>query len=194
MGKKLKKMQQSSMKKNSEVFARLNDTVSSKNLIACYQILVKLFNNIVQKPGEQKFRTIKSTNPKIAATVFSVNGVEEILHNLGFVFENGDYVFGGNNVADIGNTVLVLEARLSMLTAPTSTADPEILKKNNEMLAQQKARDDEIRKAQEAKFGAARIDKEPHLRDKPLQESVGNQLAFGRKDITVEFKSQSRGG
>ena len=116
------------MKKNGEVFARLNDTVSSQDLIACYQMLVKLFNNIVQEPGEQKFRTIKSTNPKVASTVLSCKGVEEILHNLEFVFENGDYIFRGYNVTDIGNTVLVLEARLSMLTAPVSTAHPELQK------------------------------------------------------------------
>ena len=37
------------------------------------------------------------------------------------VFENGDYIYRGNDVQDIANTVLVLEARLSMLTAPVST-------------------------------------------------------------------------
>merc|ERR1711941_247681 len=120
MGKVNLKMQQSSMKKNSEIFARLGEKTPSQNLIACYQILVKLFGNIANKPGEQKFRTIKTTNPKIASTVFSVNGIEEILHNLGFVIENGDYVFRGENVTDIANTVVVLEARLSMLTAPVS--------------------------------------------------------------------------
>ena len=62
-----------------------------------------LINKIIK--NNLLFRTIKSTKPKIAATVFSVNGIEEILQNLGFVCENGDYVYRGNDVSDIGHAI-----------------------------------------------------------------------------------------
>merc|ERR1712013_573669 len=109
-------------------------------------------------------------------------GVEQILENLGFVLVDGtDYVFNGNDTSNLQKTLILLEAKMMQLNAPVSTADPEILKRNNEELARKQARDEELRKQNEAKFKGSRQDKEAQLRDQPLTDSVGNKLQFGMK-------------
>ena len=49
-------------------------------------LLIRLVNNIVTKPGEEKFRRIKKTNAKIQSTLFGLKGsIDLLLTIMGFV-------------------------------------------------------------------------------------------------------------
>eukprot|EP00929_Paragymnodinium_shiwhaense_P118087 TRINITY_DN8976_c0_g1_i2.p1 TRINITY_DN8976_c0_g1~~TRINITY_DN8976_c0_g1_i2.p1 ORF type:complete len:187 (-),score=68.38 TRINITY_DN8976_c0_g1_i2:473-1033(-) len=48
------------------------------------EILDKLIRNVVRNPTEEKFRTIKLGNPKIAAAITNVPGAVEVLQEMGF--------------------------------------------------------------------------------------------------------------
>jgi len=56
---------------------------------------------------------------------------------------NSEYVYNGSETSNFAKTLILLEAKLMQLNAPTSTADPEIMKRNNEMLAKQKANEEQ---------------------------------------------------
>jgi hypothetical protein len=58
----------------------------------CLEILDKLIRNIVRNPKEEKFRTIKLQNPKIAAAITNVPGAVEILTEMGFKSEGENMV------------------------------------------------------------------------------------------------------
>ena len=56
-----------------------------KKLLAAVDLLLKLTGNIVKSPTESKFRTIRSTIPKIQSTLFAMKGgVPELVEALGF--------------------------------------------------------------------------------------------------------------
>jgi len=148
------------IKKNNEVFKDLDLNTPKGALNTCFSLLQKLITNIVNKPTEQKFRTIKTTNPKLMSSVFNVLGIEIILTNLGFALESGDYVFKGNDTKNLSKTLILLDAKLMQLNAPVSTGDPEILKRNNEMLMKKKANEEEQRRNYEAMAKGNKADKE----------------------------------
>jgi len=152
--------------------------------------------NITGQPHQQKFRTIKTTNPKLASSVFNVKGIEQILMNLGFSQEGTDYVLRGDNtLPDLQKTLILLEGKLSILNAPAATGDQELIKKNQALLAQKQAAEEEMRKLQAERAKANRIDKAAELRDRPPTDSVANELKFGANICKVEFKSSGgRGG
>ncbi len=47
--------------------------------------MLKLLNNILKNPREEKFRMIKKTNAAIQSKLLSVKGVPELLEALGFI-------------------------------------------------------------------------------------------------------------
>eukprot|EP00406_Dinophysis_acuminata_P002419 CAMPEP_0179229098 /NCGR_PEP_ID=MMETSP0797-20121207/10160_1 /TAXON_ID=47934 /ORGANISM="Dinophysis acuminata, Strain DAEP01" /LENGTH=126 /DNA_ID=CAMNT_0020936159 /DNA_START=101 /DNA_END=477 /DNA_ORIENTATION=- len=53
------------------------------------ELIDKLTRNVVRNPGEEKFRRIKLTNPKIAATITDVPGAVDLLKEMGWV-EDGE--------------------------------------------------------------------------------------------------------
>lgn len=58
------------------------------SIIAGFDILNKLINNILKNPTEEKFRVLKKTNKTIQAKVMALqppNKVEELLSNLGYI-------------------------------------------------------------------------------------------------------------
>ena len=66
---------------------QLHSIVSSndaKKTLDGLEILLKLLQNIVSKPTEDKYRQIKGTIPKIASTLFALTGVNFLLLHLNF--------------------------------------------------------------------------------------------------------------
>ena len=59
---------------------------------------MRLLNNVITKPTEQKFRTIKSSIPKIQNTIFSLDGgISELILALGFMQTDAEhFVFTGD--------------------------------------------------------------------------------------------------
>mmetsp|Transcript_17155 Transcript_17155/g.36854 ORF Transcript_17155/g.36854 Transcript_17155/m.36854 type:complete len:185 (-) Transcript_17155:175-729(-) len=51
------------------------------------ELVEKLTRNVVRNPGEEKYRTIKLTNPKIAATIAEAPGMVPIMQEMGWIQE-----------------------------------------------------------------------------------------------------------
>eukprot|EP00933_Yihiella_yeosuensis_P058069 TRINITY_DN5828_c1_g1_i1.p1 TRINITY_DN5828_c1_g1~~TRINITY_DN5828_c1_g1_i1.p1 ORF type:complete len:201 (+),score=53.94 TRINITY_DN5828_c1_g1_i1:94-696(+) len=50
----------------------------------CYVTLLKLLNNIVEHPAEEKFRHLKTTNATLRSKVFDIPGATDFLESIGF--------------------------------------------------------------------------------------------------------------
>mmetsp|Transcript_39055 Transcript_39055/g.107603 ORF Transcript_39055/g.107603 Transcript_39055/m.107603 type:complete len:171 (-) Transcript_39055:84-596(-) len=59
---------------------------------ACYSVLLKLLQNLVQNPEEPKFRTVKRGNAAIKAKVLDCPGGADVLLRAGFVEGPETYV------------------------------------------------------------------------------------------------------
>ena len=59
------------------------NTADERKALAAVELLVELTSNITNSPTEAKFRTIRSTTPKIAATIFALPGAPDELAHLG---------------------------------------------------------------------------------------------------------------
>merc|ERR550532_2266796 len=59
----------------------------------CYLTMMKLLDNIISHPGEEKFRRLKTSNAALRAKVFDVPGALEFLQAAGF-----SEVAGGDGV------------------------------------------------------------------------------------------------
>jgi len=64
------------------------------------QLLLRLIDNIVKKPTETKYRTVKSTIPKIQGTVFSLGvRVPALLLAFGFTQTDAEhFVYEGEDL------------------------------------------------------------------------------------------------
>jgi len=80
------------------------------------------------------------------------------------------------------------------LTAAESTANPEVLKRNQEALEEKRLRDNEIRKKA---WVQAELDRKERAYDdklNPPKDSVGKELKFGANMVKFEPPAQARGG
>lgn len=66
-------------------------------MIAAFDLVLKLTHNILKAPTESKFRTIRSTIPKIQKTLFNLPTAGAILIDLGFTQVDAEhYTFIGD--------------------------------------------------------------------------------------------------
>eukprot|EP00756_Hemistasia_phaeocysticola_P046605 Hpha_TRINITY_DN2039_c0_g1::TRINITY_DN2039_c0_g1_i1::g.82888::m.82888 len=59
------------------------------DFVAAVEILLKLIDNILQHPTEQKFRRIRPQNATISGKVLSVKGMKEVIEHLGWAEAEG---------------------------------------------------------------------------------------------------------
>ena len=81
----------------------------------CFKTLKILLSNILKNPNEDKFKTIKLSNPNIHERIGKISIALKLLEELGFV-KNDEVMTVGNIDTDLFNkTVGYLEAELSQL-------------------------------------------------------------------------------
>ena len=74
------------------------------------EILLKLLQNIVSKPNEDKYRQIKGTIPKIASTLFTLAGANFLLLNMNFEeIEPSVYIYLDADVALLHNATELIQ-------------------------------------------------------------------------------------
>ena len=75
------------------------NTADERKALAAVELLVELTSNITNSPTEAKFRTIRSTTPKIAATIFALPGApDELILALGFTRQDAEHFnFAGDS-------------------------------------------------------------------------------------------------
>jgi len=70
------------------------------------KIMNKLLTNIKNNPEELKFRIIKTTNQTINNDLMAINGIENLLYNLGYIATNdGNFLL---EISDLNNIELCL--------------------------------------------------------------------------------------
>ena len=70
------------------------------------KIMNKLLTNIKNNPEELKFRIIKTTNQTINNDLMTINGIENLLYNLGYIATNdGNFLL---EISDLNNIELCL--------------------------------------------------------------------------------------
>ena len=72
----------------------LQEASFSSDMITCIEILVKVLDNVIAKPLNEKVRSIRLSNPKIAETIARYEGAIKCLELAGFSCEQGDSVTG----------------------------------------------------------------------------------------------------
>ena len=103
------------------------------------EILLKLLQNIVLHPTEDKFRQIKGTNPKISATLFAINGTNQLLQRMSFTeIEPSIFVYLEDNLHQIAKFVHMVENALNPIRMQFMSEDEKakfklILQRKEEM-------------------------------------------------------------
>ncbi|KAK1439780.1 hypothetical protein QVD17_05600 [Tagetes erecta] len=67
-----------------ESIERLQSEVSPSEAAMVFQTLVKIVRNVIEHPGETKFKKLRKANPVIQKNIASYNGALEILFLIGF--------------------------------------------------------------------------------------------------------------
>lgn len=79
---------------NLDLVERLEKNPKS-SFVTGYTIFLKLLNNIIDYPHEEKFRRFKKTNQRIKSEMLSVDGMEQLILDSGFEMENNEFVLRG---------------------------------------------------------------------------------------------------
>jgi len=152
----------------------------------CLEILEKLIRNIVRNPTEDKFRTIKLQNPKIAAAITNVPGAVDILSEMGFKKD------------EEGNMVLPADKKLVHETEVVDIIDAKDHYKKEEETERKRAM--RARKEVDADAQALREKMENDRKEKEAEgpvtqgskrQELGTGQMAGCKDVGI---GQSKGG
>ncbi|KAE8690880.1 hypothetical protein F3Y22_tig00110893pilonHSYRG00675 [Hibiscus syriacus] len=73
----------------TKVSSELSSDLPRDELEGSIQVVLRLLRNIVKEPGNDKFRKIRMSNPKIREAVDDVSGGVELLEHVGFALKGG---------------------------------------------------------------------------------------------------------
>eukprot|EP00949_MAST-11_sp_MAST-11-sp1_P005405 g5405.t1 len=104
-----------------DALAMLMSNPDEQAALQASRTVLKLLRNAVQNPSEQKFRTVKLSNPKIQSKVIFVHGAAALLVCAGFRFSDGmdgDPVLTaeGADVTQMGRIASLIDDQLSSLS------------------------------------------------------------------------------
>lgn len=163
-----------------------------------WTLILKLLNNIVKTPGDDKFRLFKKTNEAIKKKVLMISENLKLIKDIGYVdlddellaFQGDDLTNIKNAISDIGHQLEILTKKKAEKQYEEELKRQEQLRKNNEELMKKfKEEKEKQKKIQEQ----LEFDKrERALREKP-KDSVGRNLEFGAKVCKFEPKNNQRG-
>ena len=88
-------MEDNGVKKLSPIVDSLVKVFDRAAVADAVSLLTKLLGNIAAHPGDIKYRKIKATNKTLAARVFALRGIEELLFSLGFERDGEFFVYNG---------------------------------------------------------------------------------------------------
>lgn len=94
--------------------AQITKTTEAKKCLDGLEILLKLLQNILMHPTEDKFRQIKGTNPKIAATLFAITDANPLLIMMGFTeIEPNVFVYLHDHINNIAKFAHLVDMALN---------------------------------------------------------------------------------
>lgn len=122
----------------------------------CTATMTKMLNNIIQNPGEEKFRKVKISNPKFSSKVYSLKGAPEFFKLVGFkdTIEEGCIVLVAD--ADLALLQRGVDALAAQAISRTEAAERKIKEDEQKAIAAKKSREEKKKQEEEAgKFDAA---------------------------------------
>ena len=168
-----------------------------KKVVAGIELLLKLTLNITKTPVESKFRTIRSTIPKIQSTLFALGDcVSELVQALGFMKVDADhYVFVGDYFKVLKRGQILIKNAVEPLQVKFMTPeefevwDHMRQKKADFLVAQAKKKHlmDEAKRMQAN-------DRKEKAQEGPAKASVANKLNFGANTHVFKPPVEAKGG
>lgn len=89
-----------------------------------FTIFLKLLNNIIDNPQQEKYRRFKKTNPRISSELLSLDGMEQLLMESGFELDNDEFVIrrgGVGMISKLKNYRDFFQKRLELMKQSSST-------------------------------------------------------------------------
>lgn len=102
---------------------------NDRKLLTGVELLQKLTSNITKSPVESKFRTIRSTIPKIQNTLFALpGGIADLIEALGFMKLDAEhYVFVGDYFKVLKKGMFMLEKAIEPIKVKYMTPEEKTL-------------------------------------------------------------------
>lgn len=163
-----------------------------------FSILIKLFNNILSKPQEEKFRIFKKSNEVIKKKILVMKENLILLKEIGYVdLDNDIMTFQGNDLTPIKIAADVLNSYIDLINS--RIAEKEHLEKLKQEEERKRLNEEVQQKLHEKKLLERKIQeqlendrRERAQREKP-KDSMGKDLSFGAKVCKFEPKKGGEG-
>jgi len=99
--------------KIDDIIQKIYDNYEIQTLITAFELLVKLFQNIINKPTEDKFKNFKLTNEAIKSKILVITETIDLLKLLGYEKVSDDTMtFKSSNIKPLEFTVEVLNKKV----------------------------------------------------------------------------------
>jgi len=186
--------------KADDVILKTIDKYKEEDLLECYKILQKLFQNLSENEFEKKFKTFKISNPTIKSKVLIIPEVLEILRILGYKEQDKDtLIWPDKDISVITKMSEDLKIFINIIQA----------KLTNRRLEELAQTDPEKRIYLEEQKRQEKLRKEDEKRTKELMEihkqeiesnwtknidSTAKEMKFGATECRFEPKGDQRGG
>ncbi len=158
-----------------------------------FSLIIKLLENIITKPKEEKFRNFKKTNELIKSKILILRETHQLMIDIGYRDRDSEFmVFEGEDVTKIKQATKILEEFRDKLNF--AIQQQEIKKREEESRrlqeeVEQKKREEILRKQKIQE--ALENDKKERMQREKAKDSVSKNLEFGAKLCKFEPK---RGG
>jgi len=185
---------------------RIEGTASPPAVAPCVETLHTLVQNIVSHPqglpGSEKYRSLRKGNKGLQKKVFSVNGAEEFLLQIGFVqteLEDGEHlILLEENPAQLASTLEALSActarlgQASISRAPSCAAPSHTAASHAAPIRAAKPGADPAREAIRRRIEADKRERQT----RQMQDSRSQHKGFkaGERKTATELGADGRGG
>ncbi len=171
---------------------------SEERVKDAFSLLIKLFNNILSQPNEDKFRLFKKSNEVIKTKVLLLKENLDLIKSVGYVdLDEEMLAYQGNDFTKLNEAVIILSEYIELIDKQIEEKKYlEEQKKKEELLRYQRDIDEKFRqeklKQQMIKQQLEADKKEREKMEKP-QDSLGRDLQYGAKVCKFEPKNNQRG-
>ena len=105
---------------HKEIITHMLSNLTKENeetkILECFEILIKLFQQIGKIPNEKKYRTFNKNNPKIKNSVLNIKGIEEVLSAMGYrSLDDYTLIFDSNKIDIIFTAIEILEFLVKLI-------------------------------------------------------------------------------
>lgn len=166
------------------ILANLKERYDQEKLVEAVRLVIKLFENIVNNPTEEKYRSVKKSNVTLQSKVFCFSGIERIFTELGFTQDGEFYRIGNQSIMPIRDAVIILRAQ--EVSLQTRRVENEAANKRIAELQAERNHQEEHKKKLLEQMKQDRAEKKQFLKDHPVTDSKANKLNFGSKLITQQ--------